>query len=413
MKPPGMHMAWSAAAGAGLLACLPTLAGSSREDCRPAADGPNPCGLSHAAPWAMFHRNARHTGSSPYVGTPTATLKWTFETGAGIHATPSIGPDGTIYVASHDRNLYAMAPDGRQRWALAIGEAHGSVAIRADGILYAASEEVGSLFLYAVNPDGTVRWTYPIGDAVHASPTVSDNGTVYFCAHDRKVYAVAPDGTLRWTVVIGQCHTSPALAADGTIYVGSEETNRLYALRVDGVVLWEYEAGGPIESSPAVGADGTLYFGANDGKVYALNPDGSERWIFATDGSLSPSPGIGAVFSSPAISDGRSTGGPGCAPGVILVGARDKNLYALSPDGVRLWAYAAGASIMYSSPTVGQNGMTYVGARDGKLYAVDCEGNLKWSFATGAAISSSSAAIGSDGTIYFGSDDGRLYALGI
>ena len=36
------------------------------------------------------------------------TQKWAFQSGASIYSSPSIGPDGTIYVGSYDHNLYAI-----------------------------------------------------------------------------------------------------------------------------------------------------------------------------------------------------------------------------------------------------------------------------------------------------------------
>jgi outer membrane protein assembly factor BamB len=39
-------------------------------------------------------------------------MKWRFGTGGGISGTPLISPDGTIYCASKDGNIYAVTPSG-------------------------------------------------------------------------------------------------------------------------------------------------------------------------------------------------------------------------------------------------------------------------------------------------------------
>lgn len=391
-----------AAAVAVVAACLPVLPDPAEAECPHRANEENPCSPSRTAPWPMFRRDPQHSGQSSFAGPARPALKWRFETGGQVHATPSIGPDGTVYVTSHGRKLSAVAPDGSERWGLLIGESHTSVAIRADGVLYVASEEAGNLFLYGVNPTGEERWRYGFDDEVHSSPVIAPDGTIYLCGHDGKVHAVGPDGVKRWTVEVGDCHGSPALATDGTVYVGSERTGRFYALRTDGLVSWELEVGGPIESSPAVGADGTIYFGADDGKLYAVSPGGAKKWELQT---------AGPIISSPAISGGRKGGVGGCAPGVILVGSRDGKLYAVSTDGALQWSYPTGP-ILFSSPALDGDAIAYIGSSNGKLSAIDCDGTLRWDFATGGRISNSSAAIGSDGTLYIASDDGGLYALG-
>ena len=38
---------------------------------------------------------------------------WEFETGGGVHSSPAIGSDGTLYVGSFDKNLYAIKTDSK------------------------------------------------------------------------------------------------------------------------------------------------------------------------------------------------------------------------------------------------------------------------------------------------------------
>ena len=40
------------------------------------------------------------------------TLKWKYQTGGGVWATPAFGSDNTIFVASTDHKLYAIYADG-------------------------------------------------------------------------------------------------------------------------------------------------------------------------------------------------------------------------------------------------------------------------------------------------------------
>ena len=67
-----------------------------------------PLGLQKS-PWPKFRRDIQSNGLSPTdTSTTTGTLKWSFQTNGGIATSPAISADGTIYVGSHDGNLYAI-----------------------------------------------------------------------------------------------------------------------------------------------------------------------------------------------------------------------------------------------------------------------------------------------------------------
>ena len=41
------------------------------------------------------------------------TVLWEFETGHWVHSSPAIGSDGTVYVGSYDKKLYAIKTDSK------------------------------------------------------------------------------------------------------------------------------------------------------------------------------------------------------------------------------------------------------------------------------------------------------------
>ena len=41
------------------------------------------------------------------------TVLWEFETGGDVYSSPAIGSDGTVYVGSHDKKLYAIKTDSK------------------------------------------------------------------------------------------------------------------------------------------------------------------------------------------------------------------------------------------------------------------------------------------------------------
>ncbi len=259
-------------------------------------------------PWPMFHHDFNHTGRSPYLGAQTGVEKWNFATGKWIFwSSPAIDSDGTIYVGSRDHKLYAINPNGTEKWSFNTDhDIYSSPAICSDGTIYMGSR-IGNL--YVINPDGTGKWSFEVGETF-SSPTIDLDGTIYIGSADNKLYAINPDGTEKWNFTTGSdVPSSPSIGADGTIYVGSQD-NKLYAVNPDGTEKWSFATGNTVFSSPAIGSDGTIYVGSHGGNLYAINPDGIEKWSFTT-GDI--------ILSSPAISP----------DGTIYVGSKDHNLYAI------------------------------------------------------------------------------------
>ena len=298
--------------------------------------------------WPKFHNNMQNTGlSSIDTSADTGTLKWSYTTGSWIVSSPAIGADGTIYVGSADKKLYAINPNGTLKWSYATGNSIASdPAIGADGTIYVGSEDNN---LYAINPNGGLKWSYTTGDWINSSPAIGADGTIYVSSEDNKLYAINPNGTLKWSYTTGSwIVSSPAIGADGTIYVGSEDNN-LYAINPNGGLKWSYTTGGGIDSSPAIGADGTIYVSSKDYNLYAINPNGTLKWSYTASGLMVSSPAVGA-------------------DGTIYVGF-DVNLYAINPNGTLKWSYTEGSWIA-SSPAIGADGTIYVGSKDNKLHAI-------------------------------------------
>lgn len=345
------------------------------------------------SPWPKFRRDMWNTGQSPYVGPSDNSLKWSYPTSTSFDSSPSIGPDGTIYIGGFDGKVYALDPDGTLKWTYPTEDIiHSSPAIDDDGTIYIGSKG-GTNTFYALNPDGTLKWSCFISQ-VYASPAIGPDGTIYVGSRDWNLYAFNPDGTLKWTFATGGfIYSCPAIGPDGTIYFGSYDGN-LYALHDNGGLKWSYKIGSYIYASPAIGKNGTIYIGsapgaANAGDIYAINSDGTLKWKFNTNNR---------IYSSAAI-------GP---DNTIYVGSDGGKLYALYDNGSLKWSYATGYPVQ-SSSAVDENGNIYVGSGT-DIFALNPDGTLKWKFATGSTVNSS-PAIDNDGTIYVGSLDGNVYAL--
>jgi outer membrane protein assembly factor BamB len=206
----------------------------------------------------------------------SVSLKWTFtmEKPKGDSSltnelsSPAIGADGTIYVGSTDKNIYALDPSGCKKWSFATG---GVVAPRPmlgpDGTIYAGSVDKK---VYALNPDGSQKWSFTTEGPVYTRAAIGPDGTIHVGAGG-KVYALNPDGSQKWSFAIkGGSYSFPAVGPDGMVYVAAEE--HFYALNPNGSKKWSFTPGNTSFWRPAIGADGTIYVASEDNHLYALNP---------------------------------------------------------------------------------------------------------------------------------------------
>jgi outer membrane protein assembly factor BamB len=376
------------------------------------------------SPWPTYRGNLRNTGQSPYdTSHVDGTLKWMFKPENSsvnliFESSPTIGKNGTIYVGSHENNLYAVNPDGSMKWMFDIGEpvlisaGHSlgyskgvlsSPAISVDGTIYIRSM---SNFLIAVNPDGSEKWRYPVKVSADtwSSPTIGNDGTIYVgSAREGNeggiIHAINPDGSKKWDFKTeSDVFPTMAINEDGIIYSGNGATGKFYAINPDGSQKWVFQTGRHIESSAAIGEDGTIYTGSWDNNIYAISPDGTKKWEYPTGGEgLVASPGIGN-------------------DGTIYFSADDGYLYAFNPDGSKKWEIELGLpGETSSSPTIGAEGTIYLGYPPAAnssfgFFGINPNGTVKWIYYMNNGISAS-PSIGSDGTVYISTHDG-LYAFG-
>jgi len=389
------------------------------------------------SPWPVFHGNSKLTGQSPYdTSYVDGTIKWRFKTDGSMEASPVIGTDGTIYVADQKCNLYAINPDGTQKWKFNGGEpvyskewknsscTQATPAIAKDGTIYFLTM---AGYFYAINSNGTEKWRFPMFTFknIWSSPAIASDGTIYFASEAYPpresgkpqekpgyIYALNPDGTKKWEFTTGAAGGSTSVAAiadDGTLYLSSGEmeeskgtfANKLFAFNPDGTVKWKYWPQDRVmEGSVSIGSDGTIYFGVKgnedprEANFIAVNPDGTEKWKISLDQGESITPAIDKN-------------------GNIYFGDWGGKFYALDKNGKELWrvqtpeAYEA----LSSSPAIGKEGTLYFGSTTGQLFAYTPDGKEKWQIKVEGGGIIASPAIGSDGTVYAASVPGELLAI--
>jgi outer membrane protein assembly factor BamB len=327
------------------------------------------------------------------------TLLWSYNAGNTISSSPTLAPDGTIYITTY-LGLYAITNAGSNKWTFPAGQHLScSPAIGPDGVIYFGDDNAN---FHALNANGTEKWKFALQPefvysvTYNSTPAIGPDGFIYFMTSGR-LYSFTSSGTKNWEHVIDDSSTpgsalSPILGNDGTIYVGSVYNRTFYALNPDGTERWVFGLNNGAGESAAIGADGTIYVSGY--YLYALSPEGTNLWSSDPQNFEGSSPVIGK--------DGT----------IYVENGNDNSLWSVKPNGQTNWGIATGAARYGPPPTppvIDSSGMLYYCASNA-LFAVTPQGSISWAFAPDQSISSVSPCIGPDGTIYaaFGS---TLYAL--
>lgn len=326
-------------------------------------------------------------------------VEWTFETGGEVESTPTVA-DGTVYITSEDRRLYALdAASGAAQWTFEtrapsrpVNGTRTGPAV-GDGAVYFQTLP-GDGNVYAVDADtGAQLWQAGVGGSTSV-PVLAD-GRLYFGSLDGNVYALAPDtGEELWRYESSGIVSGTPRVVDGTVYVAIRD-DHLYALDAEtGEAVWRVDVGATPTARPAV-ADGTVYMA--NGDVYAVDADtGDQQWRFGG--------GSGDEFhASPVVADGT----------VYASGPEEARLTALDADsGERVWD-----GLFAQSPPAVVGDTLFVVAKASVRALDPSDGSERWSVETpiesdGYAVNRGGPAVVGD-TLYAGSVNGTVYAISI
>ena len=219
----------------------------------------------------------------------TRDTLWRFSAGGKIWSTPAID-DGTLYVGSFDKKLYALNAD-----------------------------------------DGSKRWEpFATEGAIVAAPVVYNNA-IYFGSLDRHIYALdAATGALEWRFSADKWFWTKVVAADNLIYAPCLD-GKVYVLNAEtGDKVTEFDLGSPISSSPVL-VENLVIVATEEGRVYSLDATNQKQRLLANVVELA---GEALLIRSPLFA----------SEGIVFVHAQTEKhgslLYALNAvTGIDLWRY--------------------------------------------------------------------------
>ena len=129
---------------------------------------------------------------------------WTFDAGGFIESTP-VTDGKNAFFGTRSGYVYAVKlATGKKSWEF-LPDAffrgfHASPMLN-EGTIYIMSHDY---YLYAVNPDGTEKWKFVTEGISNSTPSIGDDGTIYVGSSDEHLYAVNPDGTMKWKFYTGK-----------------------------------------------------------------------------------------------------------------------------------------------------------------------------------------------------------------
>ncbi|MHC4394498.1 MAG: outer membrane protein assembly factor BamB family protein [Planctomycetota bacterium] len=246
-----------------------------------------------------------------HVVSISGNLRWTHNTDGFIYSSPAISNDGKVYLCSQDGKLYALGADGSELWTVgtnnftvSTGSILASPTIDPDGTVYIAG--LYDPNLYAINPnDGSLKWacTFDSNGWPLASPVIAPDAAIYqTLLFDPNLYAIdAATGTITWSTDLadpcsgwfdsnyiegyataGGC-SEPALGQDGTIYANLDDPY-LRAVDPNGTIKWVTRLGARGGFTLIIGSDGLIYAAGDDGYLCVLDNTGAELARFQSDG---------------------------------------------------------------------------------------------------------------------------------
>lgn len=344
--------------------------------------------------FALFYSLMSH----PVTSAACRVIHSAWETGGAVYSRPYVAGDGTVYVGSADRRVYAFGPTGAVCWTYNTGSPIYTSPWLLKGVLYIISSNKN---VYALNArTGKLKWKQEIGSLPRSLTLDRSAGVLYIGSANGTVSALRADsGEQAWPPfpTRSQIETAPVVSG-GSVYV-CNDSGTLYALNTDtGVPRWKFQTSEQGYCAPAVNpVTGVVYAvssGASTSKVYAIRPNRQQAWPRTFSIKR-------AVRSIPTVTvDGT----------LVYVASANGTIYALdTSDGHQQWVQATGHPIYQSSPT--QYGITvYVGTYDGYVYSLQALNGGKSSFChIGGKINSTPNLF--NNTIYIGNGNGKVYAL--
>ena len=305
---------------------------------------------------------------------------------------PVFSPDGkTMYIPTSSPAGHLFAIDvvsGEFKWVFAISQITygGGALVAPDGTIYQCVRNATINNVYAINPNGTQKWALKLDAAVGAFPALSADGILYCLTNKSTLYALdASSGVIKWQQSLdGNVGSAVAIDKAGNIYAGTSAA--IYSFKPNKEQNWKLEEVNVTEQATFALKDQVLYATLKAGGLIAVDmTNGTKKWTYPTT--------KGDAYFPIVDKSGN----------IYFTEKGSQTVHAVNAAGEKIWTKNVGNNLNYSGGALSTDGILYVGTQsNNKVLGLDItDGNIVFDESVGQQIMAA-VTIGPDKRLYCG-----------
>ena len=305
---------------------------------------------------------------------------------------PVFSPDGkTMYIPTSTPAGHLFAIDvvsGEFKWVFAISQITygGGALVAPDGTIYQCVRNATINNVYAINPNGTQKWAVKLDAAIGAFPALSADGVLYCLTNKSTLYALdASSGAIKWQQSLdGATGSAVAIDKAGNVYAGTSAA--IYSFKPNKEQNWKLEEVNVTEQATFALKDQVLYATLKNGGLVAVDmTNGTKKWTYPTT--------KGDAYFPIADKNGN----------VYFTEKGSQTVHAVNAAGSKIWEKNVGNNLNYSGGALSTDGILYVGTQsNNKVLGLDItNGNIVFEETVGQQVMAA-VTIGPDKRLYCG-----------
>lgn len=305
---------------------------------------------------------------------------------------PVFSPDGkTMYIPTSTPAGHLFAIDvvsGEFKWVFAISQITygGGALVVPDGTIYQCVRNATINNVYAINPNGTQKWAVKLDAAIGAFPALSADGVLYCLTNKSTLYALdASSGAIKWQQSLdGATGSAVAIDKAGNVYAGTSAA--IYSFKPNKEQNWKLEEVNVTEQATFALKDQVLYATLKNGGLVAVDmTNGTKKWTYPTT--------KGDAYFPIADKNGN----------VYFTEKGSQTVHAVNASGSKIWEKNVGNNLNYSGGALSTDGILYIGTQsNNKVLGLDItNGNIVFEETVGQQVMAA-VSIGPDRRLYCG-----------